>query len=80
LHRGRVLTFDNAYRNKTTAMATKTPAKPAPLVIFIETLPLELPDDVELVVFDPVALALNAAKLLGPDSTVFTANTMPEEQ
>jgi hypothetical protein len=60
-------------------MATKAPAKPAPLVIFIEALPLEDPDDVE-VELAPVALLLNAPKLFGPDSTVLTAKTMPDVQ
>lgn len=68
------------YRNRTNAMATKAPAKPALLVIPLEALPVEAPDgDVELVVA-PVALFLKAAKLFGPDSTVLTAKTMPDVQ
>jgi len=68
------------YSNRTNAMATKAPARPAPLVIFIEPLPLEDPDDGAVELLAPVALFLKAWKLFGPDSTVLTAKTIPDEQ
>lgn len=76
-----ILTWINVYRNNANAIATKTPAKPAPLVIFIEALPLDDPDgDAAPVVVAPEALFLKASNDLSLDSTVLTANTIPEVQ
>lgn len=63
---------------------------PAPRLIWIMLAPfacaLVVPEDdeaEEVAVVEPFccsAAAWNAAKLLGPDSTEFTLNTMPEPQ
>jgi len=87
---GREHVYLISYSIDPTTTPTSATAMPAPRLIWIILAPfafdLVVPEDddaEEVAVVEPFccfAAAWNAAKLLGPDSTELTLNTMPEPQ